>query len=70
MERQKFFNRNKLLKNTQNVTLTEVIYGERQCTHVVNRVDVFGTGVTLSGRSDVNQAVAGPFPLQLCAVLG
>ena len=34
-----------------------------------NTVDVFGTGITLHGRSDVSQAVAGPSRLQLCAVL-
>ena len=35
-----------------------------------NRVDVFGTGLTLLGRSDVSQAVTGLFRLQICAVLG
>jgi hypothetical protein len=55
--------------NIQNVTLTEVIHCVEQCTHAPKRVDVFGKGVTFSGRSDVSQAVAGPSRLQLCAVL-
>jgi len=36
-------------------------------THI--RVNVFGKGITLPGRSDVSQGVAGPCRLQLCAVL-
>jgi hypothetical protein len=34
-----------------------------------DRVDVFGTGITFSGRSDASQAVAGLSRVQLCAVL-
>ena len=37
---------------------------------LANRVDVLGTDITFSGRSDVNQAVAGLIRLQQCAVLG
>jgi hypothetical protein len=42
----------------------------RQCTFTPNRVDVFGTGITLPGHADVSQAAAGPCRLQLYAVLG
>ena len=37
---------------------------------LIKRVDIFGTGIILCGRSDVSQIVAGPCRLQLCAVLG
>jgi hypothetical protein len=35
-----------------------------------NRVDVFGAGITLSGRAEPNQAVTGPYRPQLYTVLG
>jgi hypothetical protein len=41
---------------------------DRQCTRTPNRVDVFGTDVTLPGHADVSQAAAGSCRLQLCAV--
>jgi hypothetical protein len=34
--------------------------GDRQCTRTPNRVDVFGTGITLPGHADVSQAAARP----------
>ena len=37
---------------------------------MLNRVDIFETAATCSGRSDVSQAVARPSRMQLCAVLG
>jgi hypothetical protein len=40
------------------------------CTRTPNRVNVFGTGMTLPGHADVSQAAAGPCRLQLDAVLG
>lgn len=43
---------------------------DRQCTPIPNRVNVFGTGMTLLGLADVRQAVARPCSLQLCVVLG
>ena len=43
---------------------------DRQCTCTPKRIDVFGTGITLSGCDDVSQAAARPCRLQLCAVLG
>jgi hypothetical protein len=42
----------------------------RQCTPTSKRVDVSGTGITLPGRADVSEAVAGPCRLQLFAVSG
>ena len=39
----------------------------KQCT--TSRVNVFGEGMTLPGRSDVSQEMAEPCRLQLCAVL-
>jgi hypothetical protein len=45
-------------------------YYEKQCTHAYDRADIFGTGVTLHGYSDMSQAVARLAKLQLCAVLG
>jgi len=36
---------------------------------IPNRLNVFGTGITLPGHSDVSQAASGPYCLQLCAAL-
>jgi hypothetical protein len=43
---------------------------DRQCTRTTNRVDVFGTGITLSSHAHMSQAAAGLCRLQHCAVLG
>jgi hypothetical protein len=43
---------------------------DKKSTRTPNRVDVFGTRITLPGYADVSQAEAGPCRLQLCAVLG
>jgi hypothetical protein len=64
----KIFNRNKL---THKLYLWQKwSYYKKECTHAPNTTDIFGTGLTLFGRSDVSQSVAGPSRLQLCAALG
>jgi len=56
---------------TQHLILTQKqFHCDRQCTPTPNKVDVFGTGKTLPGRGDLNQAVTGPCRTQLSAALG
>jgi hypothetical protein len=62
---------NKVIHSKERDVISRVIERcdeDRQCTP--NRVDVFGTGITLPGRAGVSQAAAGPCRLQLCPVLG
>ena len=64
---------NKVIHSKERDSISRVIKRcdeDRQCIRTPNRVDVFGTGITLPGRDVVSQAAAGPCRLQLCAVLG
>jgi hypothetical protein len=45
------------------------VIARKKVLRLTSRVDVFGRGIALSGRSDMSQAVAEPPRLQLCAVL-
>jgi hypothetical protein len=54
---------NKIIYSKENDTVRRVIKRcdeDRQCTRTPNRVDVFGTCITLPGEADVSQAAAGP----------
>ena len=64
------FLKKRIIKEHTKCNVTEAIFYEKQYILVPNRVGIFGTGVTFRSRSDVNQAVAVPSRLQLCAVLG
>jgi hypothetical protein len=70
VEFQKFLTGINCKQKAQSVTLTEVILLRETMSSCSHRVDVFGTGITLSGLSDVSQSGARPSQLQLCPVLG
>ena len=57
-------------KRRQNVTLTEVILLREKMFSCSKQSRYFWNMYNVADGSDVSQAVAGPFRLQLCAVLG
>ena len=68
MDCQKFLRRGLLIEHVKfNLKITDFI--EIDNTRTPNRVDVFGTCITLPGHAEESQAAADPCRLQLCAVL-